>query len=402
MTADADDTGLARERARALIELRRCDEARTALEEVLAVAPADGEAWCLLAQAQCECDDPAAARRSAAAAIAIDPDHEWPHRLLSIAEWALGHHKQAERAAREAVRLDPDSWPPHVQLAQSLNAMRRRSAEAEAAAARAVEIAPNEPATHVVAGYVAANRGDREAAEEAFSRALALDPLDTSAQNALAALKTRVRSPRDLADAASDYAHAAGLDPRAQDSRVGLEHVLRVFLEWMSYLIFLDAYLLGRAIANDARLVVRLIPLALLAIPAAYATRFVAQLTPQLRAHLFRLPLLVGKIRAAAGLELVAVTALVASAAAGHGARMTLAGVAILAAISARIVMLVERRQASRLGKPLFSVRALWVIAALLAALTVASAATAPLFALLCLIATALVVLRIMRARSSA
>jgi tetratricopeptide (TPR) repeat protein len=346
MTESGVAPGSACRHGRALIGLRRYDEARTVLEQAVSDAPDDAEAWCLLSQAQYGCHDAAGARRSAASAVANEPEYEWAHRLLSLAELALGHHKEAEAAAREAALLAPNLWLTHVQLAQALSAprrwrfgrdRRRRVEEATAEAARAVELAPNEPTAHVVTGMVAVRRRDRAFAQQAFLRALALDPLDEDAQNGLAALKLRMRSPEDLAGAATDYANVLSIDPRALDSRRGVEHVLRVFLAWTCYLVFLDVYFLGPVGVHTDSLAARLLPVAVLAIPALYAARFVARLTPDLRAYLFRLPLLVARLRLVVALEAVAVGALVAVAAAPQEARATLAGVSAGAALLARL-----------------------------------------------------------------
>ena len=150
--------------------------------------------------------------------------------------------------------------------------------------------------------------------------------------------QTRI-NPTGLANAASGFATSIRIDPHTERARHNLELVLRMFLAKTSYLILLDAYIIARVTSSSSNTIARLLPVALLALPAGYAWRFMAGLDTSLREHLLRLLTHDRNIRLAAGLDAAAITCLLASALAPESARAGLAGAAALSTLIARLIL---------------------------------------------------------------
>jgi tetratricopeptide (TPR) repeat protein len=326
-------------RAEDLCNLHRYAEAVNVLTSALADRPDDAHTWCVLARARLGAEDFAGALAAANRAVALEPDQEWPHRLASIALTRLAQPQQALSAALESVRLAPMFWQTHSRVAGASLGVNMAD-QASRAATKAVELAPLEPDTWTTLGSVALARGDRKEATRAYRQALSLDPENTNAHDGLArvALKRgRLANPHGLAAAASGFATSVRVNPRSKTSRASLEIVLRAFLSWLAYFVFLDAYLVLRATASTGNVWVRLIPLALLILPVAYAGRFLAGLTKVVRNRLWQV-LRHGLVSVAAALEAVAVTSIVVGVFAPD--RKTIAAVAAVAAGVGRLVLM--------------------------------------------------------------
>jgi tetratricopeptide (TPR) repeat protein len=274
--------------------------------------------------------------------MARSPESEWPHRLASIALRRRGDHTEALWHAREAVRLEPDGWRCSVNLVHTLGDRRTHRAEARSAAERALELAPHEVDAHMVVGSVAAAQGRAAEAEAAYRNALALDPQCSAAHNELARLKLRKTGflrPSSLAEAATGFATAVRADPRSSTSRRNLESVLRTFVARVAYLIFLDAWFVARPTSSADRRGVLILAVVALAIPAAFAARFVSSATPTVRRHLLAIVLRDSRITPTVICELLAITALVAAAAAPTGAQATCALVAAGLSLLGRLIL---------------------------------------------------------------
>ena len=376
MTADPGGAAAVEiERARALCELARFDDAVPLLRRAVAAEPQNAGAWCLLAQAELGRRHDEDALQAAGTALSLAPDDEWPHRLTSVALERLGRHEESLAMARAATRVAPYAWPAFVQLAHAA-ALSGRSGrdEALAAARQAVMLAPHEADSHLALGAVARARQRYKAAESAFRTALAIDPQHSAAHNELARLhlrKNRFAGAASLADAAGGFTNAVRANPGADASRSNLDLVIRVFLCRVAYLIFLDAYLAGYALSGSAAVSVRLLPIVLLAVPARFAWRFVRKLSPDLQRHLRHL--LLGRVlRIPAGLEAVAVALLLVAVVAPPQARTAAAGLAAATALLARLYLRVyaDHAASAATGARLVTTRALWLIAVGLALVT--------------------------------
>jgi tetratricopeptide (TPR) repeat protein len=351
-------TSVSPERVELLCDLERWADALPLVSRLLATEPENELAWCLLAQCQLGLGHYEAALTTAERAAALAPDSEWPHRLLSFAATHLGRRDDAVRAAREAVRLDPGAWQTHARLAaaacRSEASRGRRNprtrpnrAEAALAAERALALAPDEPQVQLIYGSVAASLGRRAVAERAYRTALQLDPQSSGAHHLLAALRLRNRvGSVGLAEAATGFATALTADPTAQVSRHSLELTLRVFVGRAAYGLFITAYL-SQLFAVHSTPWSRVIPILLMALPVLFVIGFLQRLTPQLRAFLRQL-LRRGATAVAVWLEGLGAVLIMVGVFAPQGVRPTLAGVAAIIALVARLVLYLDTRRTLR------------------------------------------------------
>jgi len=186
MTADV-------QRARALLEIGRWEHAQQELAEHLASQPQSVEGLCLLARCHQLAGRYGLMLESAEQAVAAAPDHEWPHRLRSIALGKLHRVAESVEAGQRAVDLSPNIWQTHVIHIDALLA--QGSVEALRAAYRgarqAQQLAPEEPEVHNACGRLYQAISDPVAARACYGRALALDPQNSTARNNLAVVELR-------------------------------------------------------------------------------------------------------------------------------------------------------------------------------------------------------------------
>jgi tetratricopeptide (TPR) repeat protein len=181
------------QRARALLDVGRFEQARVALGEYLASSPQSVEALCLLARSHQLGRDYHEMLLAADHAVAAAPASEWAHRLRSIALGKLRLPLQAVAAARHAVELAPYAWQPYVIMVDALLASGGSEARREAyqAALHAQRLAPHEPEVHNSRGRVFQAISDPGAARRAYQEALRLDPQNPTAHNNLAIVELR-------------------------------------------------------------------------------------------------------------------------------------------------------------------------------------------------------------------
>jgi Flp pilus assembly protein TadD len=341
-----DTQANALEHIRMLCDLRRFDEAAALARRTTATEPGNVASWCLLAQSLLGLDDGEKALDAAGRAVALAPGDEWPHRLRSIALTSLGRHQQALDAAIECVRCEPFAWQTHARVAGASSAVKLHD-QAEAAAARTLELGSNDSRAWVIAGGVAASKGNRDLAAYRYRHALALNPQDAEAHAGLARSelkRSNALNPAGLAAAASGLATATRVDPRSQAHRRGIDAVLRIFLARTAYAVFLLCVTVLRATAHTGAPAARFIPVVLLALPGAFVARFVARLDRDVRTHLFR-TIRQGLIGVAVMCEIVAVAAIIVGAFLPTTARASTVPVAILGAILSRVALAVEFRR---------------------------------------------------------
>jgi tetratricopeptide (TPR) repeat protein len=335
------------ERAEALCELRRYEEALALLSRAVASDPDSLHAWCLIAQAHLGLDRYREAVKAAETAIALAPEEEWPHRLASVALQGLGNYVQATRAAEEAVRLAPDTWQTHVQLAHAASRAWRLDL-ARVASDRALLLAPEEADVHLAVGAVASAAGHPKEAESHFRRALVIEPDNAVAHNELARLHLKYAhgaNPAGLARAAAGFATAVRSDPRAAVSRRNLELVVREFLRRVAYGVWIGTYLIARLARVISPSVGRIVALVLLGILLLFVWGFVGRLTTHLRHYLLR-ELLGRRLRLPAGLEVLAVFCLFAGFSTSASLRLSLTVAAPVAALIARLLLWRDARTA--------------------------------------------------------
>jgi tetratricopeptide (TPR) repeat protein len=203
--------GASVERARALLDLGRTDEARAMLARILAVEPSDVEALVVLSLAQA--DEPRASLETARRVLSLDPENLQGLLLCADACLELNRVNEAVEYARAAVEEAPWLAAAHASLAQSLGRRRGRQDEAVQAARRAIELDPEEPIGYIAAGNIEMARAEWKEAERWYRKALEVDPSDRTAQ---VNLVTAQESSGRISPAFSEAAALLRLDPRDQ------------------------------------------------------------------------------------------------------------------------------------------------------------------------------------------
>jgi len=353
-------------------------EASDLLRPVAEHELANLDVWRLLARAELAAERYERALQAAEHTHVLAPAEALSDVIASVALLKLGRTEEASERTRRAVTTDPHDFAAVSLLARILSVAGFHD-EAQAVAAEAADLAPDQLQAHLTAGIVAAAAGKRDVARASFREVLALDPTNGAAQHELARLRLRrrVNDPAALADAASGFARAANTDSASQRSVWSLEKVLRAFLSKTAYLLFIDAYLVERVNASSNGAAARLVPVALLAVPVYYAVRFLRRLTATPRQRL--LWLLIGErtLSIATALELISVTLILAAAVGAASLRPSVAVIAALAALAARLLLYLARERAARAASGQHAehvIRAglIWVIAGLLGLLAVA------------------------------
>src|SRR5207248_738987 len=249
-------------------------------------------------------------------------------------------------------------WQTHKRLALVLLLAKRDPDFVLAAAGRALELAPNEADAHCVLALAYDERGDHAEAERCFRQALALDPQHSPSLDALARQQlasSRFGRAGNLAAAAAGFRDVVRADPHADHGAKNLELVLRVFIARVSYLVFLIVWIASRVPGGTVG--DRLGPLVLLAVPAAFAVRFLRGLAPDLRRQVGYVAFH-GRLAVASYLQTLAVALLFVSAAAPTGARTAIGIAAVVMSFAARLLL------ARRLGGLRFSITSRRIIVA--------------------------------------
>ena len=239
------------QRARALMDLGRPEQAEPLLAEAIAEEPGNADAWCAMARCRYARHDYQGSLQATGEALAAKPGLvvAWRFRTLALIE--LERWEEAWHAAGEAVRLEPQQWYGHMLVAKVLLANTSgyfHEAVAGQAAARARELAPQEADTHFTVGLVCERAGRLAEAEQCYREALRLSPEHRGARNQLALILMRRG---DNYGAVQGFAAVAAADQGASGTG---EHNLRVVTvrlitpaRWISIACFLGIELVVQA-----------------------------------------------------------------------------------------------------------------------------------------------------------
>lgn len=209
------------QQARQLVELRRWQEAADTLPPLLADPAAGADPWCLLAQCRLGLGQHKLAREAAAKGIAADPDEEWGHRLMAMAQLHGGRLRPALDSAERAMSLARGSALTSYTLVKVLLAQ-NNAARAQGVAERSLESNPHDPLAHESAAAVALKQR-RWADAERFARAgLALDPQDG---DLMMQLGTAQQGQGRRGEAADSYAAAVRVNPADHRGRHALGRI---------------------------------------------------------------------------------------------------------------------------------------------------------------------------------
>jgi cytochrome c-type biogenesis protein CcmH/NrfG len=206
------------DRAVALCDLGRLDDAEEALRQGLRDEPDDPFAHALLSLVLADLDRGEEALDSAETAIALDPDLAFAHRARAQALLQLERLPDAEMAARELVRLDPESANGNTVLAAILLG-RERWSEAVTEAEEALELEPESESALGLRAYALAMSDQGLGWQDAAHATLAAGP-DSTHAHALAGYAFLARGGERAA--VDRFREALRLDPESELAQVGL------------------------------------------------------------------------------------------------------------------------------------------------------------------------------------
>ncbi|ARX81101.1 hypothetical protein SMD44_00499 [Streptomyces alboflavus] len=184
------------ERADALIDLERYDEAAALLAQRIAEVPADVRAWAKLSRCHLDAGRPDEALAAADEALRLDPEDVGGLLMRSYALRRVGGGRmpEVEQVLREVVRIAPEYWLGHALLADAVfitNIVSRGQASggqvsredmdisarlAEEHVKEALRLAPDEVYGYEVAYKIASISGNGTAADQLDLAILRLDP----------------------------------------------------------------------------------------------------------------------------------------------------------------------------------------------------------------------------------
>ena len=216
----------ARERARALLGLRRYPEAAAAAREALASAPDDPDLLVVLAAALCESGRAAEAFPAAQQAVALRPGDAYAARTLGWVTHKLGREREAADILAHALTLDPHDAETHVMRAETLLAQAHRTRipgkgrtalfdGAWGHAAEAVRLEPGRAGGYLLHGKVSVARGNGGVAEMWARKGLEVEP-DHPVGHQVLGMAAQIRG--DTRAAADHYVQAGKLNPRSGSS----------------------------------------------------------------------------------------------------------------------------------------------------------------------------------------
>jgi Flp pilus assembly protein TadD len=210
------------QRAGALADVGRLEDAAAVYGELLRAEPDDVQALCGMSRCLGKMGRPADGLELANRAAALAPASDWPHRLRSAHLLLLGRPRPALDAARSALALDPGGFVAMLSVLEAQVALRRGQAAADTARTM-VESHPTEPESHNGAGRAAMLLRDWSRAEAAFREALRLAPQEPVYQSNLAvALERRGRR----REAMLHFRRAVETDPGNATVRRQLAHAM--------------------------------------------------------------------------------------------------------------------------------------------------------------------------------
>ena len=198
------------QRAEALSDLGRPEEALDEARKALALDAAEAEAWLGMARALLALDRLDEALEAAEAGLQRDAASPWGHLLRSAILSSQGAHQEAFEAAQRAMQLVPGHPAVHRRRAWCFLAL-DRPADALRDARRATRRAPDDPDNHVIVARIGLLYGERGAALEAAEEAARLAPDEAPV---LATLGDALAATEQAGPAIDAFVRAVRADPR--------------------------------------------------------------------------------------------------------------------------------------------------------------------------------------------
>ncbi|MFJ9816912.1 tetratricopeptide repeat protein [Streptomyces sp. NPDC101151] len=252
------------ERADALFELQRYDEAEELLGQRLAEDPDDIRAWVRLARCRLSGDtEPGKALEATERALALDPEDVAALVQHARALQAVGgRFPETEGVLRDVIRLAPDYWYGYALLAnwlwririvqfgqanggqvtrEAMDGFLRESGEL---AQQAIRLAPEAVFPYEVAWLIADTAGDSTVADQMDRAILRLEP-DHRAALARQTRKAAAAPGVKATEAAALYADALASAPDSASMRQGLDDASYRLLRGVRWLALLCVGLAG-------------------------------------------------------------------------------------------------------------------------------------------------------------
>lgn len=186
------------DRAQALMEMGRHQQAIPFLTQALAAAPDDPYLHCRLAAAWRALGDSAKSTDHARRALHLAPDNAWAHGLLAWNHLENQHFDGALEHARAAVRIDPDDVDNLFALAWT-QYYTGDYKDALRSARRALELAPDDAELHRLLGDLHLARDHHKEAVVHYGEALRHDAEDDHVHHGLGLALARQRKFEDAA-----------------------------------------------------------------------------------------------------------------------------------------------------------------------------------------------------------
>lgn len=218
-----EESRLTVERADALIDVGRYDEAAALLGRRLAEAPDDVRAWTKLARCRLAAKEPEQALSAVEEALKRAPEDInalYTHaQVLRRADHLDVEERwqKAESSLRTALRVDPGNSPVHASLGEFLIRYPHRRAEALALAREAVRLDPEDVRAYEALWITAAAASDTETYNWALRQVLRVEPTNgralmlVSGQEAHRPGTTAGRAAEIFADALAVHPNSPGL-----------------------------------------------------------------------------------------------------------------------------------------------------------------------------------------------
>jgi len=203
-------TELARMRGYVFQARGRARDAALCYEQVVAGEPGDFESWNNLGNARRQAGDPDGAVEALRRAVSLRGDLAPIRMNLAGALGDSGRLEDGLSEIGQAVRLAPRESAPRIELGRALTRL-GRTEEAQSALEAAVGEIPEDAALRVELGLARAALDDHSGTEQAYRRAIALDPGAPAAWNQLALLFDSLNRAEEIG-ALIGQARAAGVD----------------------------------------------------------------------------------------------------------------------------------------------------------------------------------------------
>lgn len=198
------------QRAQALGDLGRPEEALEEARKAVALDASEAEAWLGLARALLALDRLDEALEAAESGLQRDAESPWGHLLHSAVLSEQGAHEQAFEAVQRAMQLAPGHPAVHRRRAWCFLAL-DRPADALRDARRATRRAPEDPDNHVIVARIGLLYGERAQALEAAEEAARLAPDEAPV---LATLGDALAAAEQPGPAIEAFVRAVRADPR--------------------------------------------------------------------------------------------------------------------------------------------------------------------------------------------